>query len=178
MQLSEACESIATKINTQFKAPDWNENTSTDVLNDTIVSLQTSQKELSKKLESQEALLVNELFEKYSTAFITVNDTKFLGVQLQLGSADHLKKLAQQLGALHANSVVVLTSKVDEKANVVLAISEPLVNQKNWQAPQIIKEKIAPLIKGGGGGQKTIASAGGQDNTQLDKVIEVIKAML
>ena len=178
VQLSEACESIATKINTQFKAPDWNENTSTDVLNDTIVSLQTSQKELSKKLESQEALLVNELFEKYSTAFITVNDTKFLGVQLQLGSADHLKKLAQQLGALHANSVVVLTSKVDEKANVVLAISEPLVNQKNWQAPQIIKEKIAPLIKGGGGGQKTIASAGGQDNTQLDKVIEIIKAML
>ena len=178
IQLAEACESIASKINAQFKVPDWNENTSTDVLNDTIASLQTSQKELSKKLESQEALLVNELFEKYSTAFTTVNDIQFLGVQLQLGSADHLKKLAQQLGALHANSVVVLTSKVADKANVVLAISESLVNQKNWQAPQIIKEKIAPLIKGGGGGQKTIASAGGQDNTQLDKVIDVIKAML
>jgi alanyl-tRNA synthetase len=178
IQLAEACESIASKINAQFKAPDLNENTSTDVLNDTIASLQTSQKELSKKLESQEALLVNELFEKYSTAFTTVNDIQFLGVQLQLGSADHLKKLAQQLGTLHANSVVVLTSKVADKANVVLAISESLVNQKNWQAPQIIKEKIAPLIKGGGGGQKTIASAGGQDNTQLDKVIDVIKAML
>ena len=178
IQLAEACESIASKINARFKVPDWNENTSTDVLNDTIASLQTSQKELSKKLESQEALLVNELFEKYSTAFTTVNDIQFLGVQLQLGSADHLKKLAQQLGTLHANSVVVLTSKVADKANVVLAISESLVNQKNWQAPQIIKEKIAPLIKGGGGGQKTIASAGGQDNTQLDKVIDVIKAML
>jgi alanyl-tRNA synthetase len=178
IQLSEACESIASKINTQFKAPDWNENSSTDVLHDTIASLQTSQKELTKKLESQEALLVNELFEKHSSAFIVVNGIQFLGVQIQLGSADHLKKLAQQLGALHANSLVVLTSKVDEKANVVLAISESLVNQKNWQAPQIIKEKIAPLIKGGGGGQKTIASAGGQDNTQLDKVIDVIKAML
>ena len=178
IQLAEACESIASKINAQFKVPDWNENTSTDVLNDTIASLQTSQKELSKKLESQEALLVNELFEKYSTAFTTVNDIQFLGVQLQLGSADHLKKLAQQLGTLHANSVVVLTSKVADKANVVLAISESLVNQKNWQAPQIIKEKIAPLIKGGGGGQKTIASAGGQDATQLDQVIAVIKAML
>ena len=178
IQLSEACESIASKINTQFKAPDWNENSSTDVLHDTIASLQTSQKELTKKLESQEALLVNELFEKHSSAFIVVNGIQFLGVQIQLGSADHLKKLAQQLGALHANSLVVLTSKMDEKANVVLAISETLVNQKNWQAPQIIKEKIAPLIKGGGGGQKTIASAGGQDNTQLDKVIDVIKAML
>jgi alanyl-tRNA synthetase len=178
VQLTEVCDGIATKINTQFKAPDWNENTSTDVLNDTIVSLQTSQKELSKKLESQEALLVNELFEKYSTAFVAVNGIQFLGIQLQLGSADHLKKLAQQLGALHTDSVVLLTSKVDEKPNVVLAISESLVNQKNWQAPQIIKEKIAPLIKGGGGGQKTIASAGGQDATQLDQVIAVIKAML
>jgi alanyl-tRNA synthetase len=178
VQLTEACVSIASKINTQFNTPDWNENSSTDVLHDTIASLQTSQKELTKKLESQEALLVNELFEKHSSAFIVVNGIQFLGVQIQLGSADHLKKLAQQLGALHANSLVVLTSKVDEKANVVLAISESLVNQKNWQAPQIIKEKIAPLIKGGGGGQKTIASAGGQDNTQLDKVIDVIKAML
>ena len=178
VQLTEACVSIASKINTQFNTPDWNENSSTDVLHDTIASLQTSQKELTKKLESQEALLVNELFEKHSSAFIVVNGIQFLGVQIQLGSADHFKKLAQQLGALHANSLVVLTSKVDEKANVVLAISESLVNQKNWQAPQIIKEKIAPLIKGGGGGQKTIASAGGQDNTQLDKVIDVIKAML
>ena len=42
-------------------------------------------------------------------------------------------------------------------------------------ATQIIKEKIAPLIKGGGGGQKTLATAGGQDISQLKKVIEVVK---
>ena len=178
IQLTEACESIASKTNTPFKAPDWNENTNTDVLNDTIASLQGSQKELAKKLESQEAILVNELFEKYRHEFVTLNEVQFLGTQLQLSSADHLKKLAQQLCGLHANTVVVLTTKMDEKANVVLAISENLVNQKNWQAPQIIKEKIAPLIKGGGGGQKTIASAGGQDTTQLDQVVAVIKAML
>ena len=52
------------------------------------------------------------------------------------------------------------------------------MNEKNWQAPNIIKEKIAPLIKGGGGGQKTLASAGGQDASQLGKVLEVIKSML
>ena len=146
IQLAEACESIASKINAQFKAPDWNENTSTDVLNDTIVSLQTSQKELSKKLESQEALLVNELFEKYSTAFTTVNDIQFLGVQLQLGSADHLKKLAQQLNALHANSVVVLTSKLDDKANVVLAISDINLTDLTYALYDIQGKPIAKAI--------------------------------
>ena len=64
------------------------------------------------------------------------------------------------------------------EANVALAISESLVNEKNWQAPQIIKDKIAPLIKGGGGGQKTLASAGGQDTSQLEKVITTIREML
>ena len=52
------------------------------------------------------------------------------------------------------------------------------MNSKNWQAPAIIKEKIAPLIKGGGGGQKTLATAGGQDASQLDKVIEMVKSLL
>jgi alanyl-tRNA synthetase len=74
--------------------------------------------------------------------------------------------------------VVILTAEANGKANVALSISESLVNSKNWQAPAIIKEKIAPLIKGGGGGQKTLATAGGQDASQLAKVIEAVKALL
>jgi alanyl-tRNA synthetase len=61
---------------------------------------------------------------------------------------------------------------------VALSISASLVNSINWQAPAMIKEKIAPLIKDGGGGQKTLATAGGQDASQLDKVIEVVKSLL
>ena len=178
VQLTEACAGIAAKMNTLFTAPEWNESSSVDVLNDTISALQTSQKELSKKLESQEALLVNELFEKHRSSFVTINEIQYLGIQLQMNNAEYLKKLAQQLGALQHSSVVLLVAETAGKANIALYISEDLVNNKNWQAPSIIKEKIAPLIKGGGGGQKTLASAGGQDATQLDKVLEVIKNMI
>jgi alanyl-tRNA synthetase len=178
VQLTEACAGIAAKMNASFTAPEWNEQSSIDILNDTINALQASQKDLSKKLESQEALLVNELFEQYKTAFVTINDIEFLGVQLQLSNAEHLKKLAQQLNNLHTTAVVILTAEANGKANVALSISESLVNSKNWQAPTIIKEKIAPLIKGGGGGQKTLATAGGQDASQIDKVIEVVKSLL
>jgi alanyl-tRNA synthetase len=178
VQLTEACASIAAKMNTSFIAPEWNENSSVDVLNDTIASLQGSQKELSKKLESQEALLVNELFETYKNSFENIKDTQFIGAQLQISSADHLKKLANQLCTMHENALVILTAETGGKANVALAISEHLASTKNWQAPAIIKEKIAPLIKGGGGGQKTLATAGGQDASQLSEVITVIKSML
>ena len=165
-------------MNTSFIAPEWNENSSVDVLNDTIASLQGSQKELSKKLESQEALLVNELFETYKNSFENIKATQFIGAQLQISSGEHLKKLANQLCAMHENALVILTAETGGKANVALAISEHLASTKNWQAPAIIKEKIAPLIKGGGGGQKTLATAGGQDASQLSEVITVIKFML
>jgi alanyl-tRNA synthetase len=178
IQLTASCAMQAEKLNSIFKAPEWNEQSSVTVLNDTIAELLISQKELAKKLESQDALVVNELFEKFSTAFISVNGVSFLGEQVALSSADNLKKLANQLIALHTKSVVILTAATEGKANVALAISESLVHEKNWQAPQIIKDKIAPLIKGGGGGQKTLASAGGQDASQLEKVITAIKEML
>ena len=45
-------------------------------------------------------------------------------------------------------------------------------------AGQIIKKQVAPLIKGGGGGQKTLATAGGQDISALHQVIEAVKGLL
>jgi alanyl-tRNA synthetase len=40
------------------------------------------------------------------------------------------------------------------------------------------KEHIAPLIKGGDGGQKTLATAGGQNAGNLKEVIEKVKSLL
>jgi alanyl-tRNA synthetase len=178
VQLTEACATLAAKLSISFTAPEWNENSSVDVLNDTITTLQASQKELHKKLESQEAQLVNSLVETYANQFVDKNGIAFLGAKVNLNSADNLKKLAQLLNATQSKAVIVLVNEIEGKAAVVLSISENLVQEKGWQAPQIIKEKIAPFIKGGGGGQKTLAAAGGQDATQLEKVIEVVAGLL
>jgi len=50
--------------------------------------------------------------------------------------------------------------------------------QRNLDAIKIIKEQIAPLIKGGGGGQKTLATASGQEAGNLATVIEKVKSLL
>jgi alanyl-tRNA synthetase len=176
VQLTEASAVLAEKINVPFKAPEWNENSSVAVLNDTIASLQSSQKELSKKLESQEALLVNELTTQYSSQFESINGIAFLGKEIALSSTDNLKKLAVALGLSQNNHCIILVATIEGKASVALSISESL--SASLPATQLIKEKIAPLIKGGGGGQKTLATAGGQDASQLNKVIEVVKQSL
>jgi alanyl-tRNA synthetase len=52
------------------------------------------------------------------------------------------------------------------------------VAAKNLDAGKIIKEQVAPLIKGGGGGQKNLATAGGQDAGNLQAVLDTVKSLL
>jgi alanyl-tRNA synthetase len=177
-QLEQANAVITNSLEIATPVSVLNEQLTIAQLHDFVLQLQNTQKELKKKLESKEALLVNQLVTTYSTQFEIVNGISFLGKEVTLSSSENLKKLAQQLGALHTQSVVILVAAIDEKASVALSISDALVQSKNWQAPQVIKEQIAPLIKGGGGGQKTLAAAGGQDCSQFDKVIEAVKHLL
>jgi len=76
------------------------------------------------------------------------------------------------------NYAVVLASNIEGKAQVAILLDEKIVLSKNLDAPKIIKEYVAPLIKGGGGGQKTLATAGGQDVSNLKQVIEKVKSLL
>ncbi|RYZ24766.1 MAG: hypothetical protein EOO10_19990, partial [Chitinophagaceae bacterium] len=66
----------------------------------------------------------------------------------------------------------------DGKASVVLLFDENVVAQKGLDASALMKQKISHIIKGGGGGQKTLATAGGQDVSNLSEVIEAVKTVL
>ena len=57
-------------------------------------------------------------------------------------------------------------------------LDDTVAASKDLEAPKIIKEYITPLIKGGGGGQRTLATAGGQDASKLNDVIEKVKSLL
>ncbi len=132
-------------------------------------------KELKKKIESLEAKQLIVLKGELLTLVETINGNSFIGKVLELSNADGLKKLASEL--ISSNDIVVLAANIGGKASVAIALSESLVG-KGFEVPKIIKEHITPIIKGGGGGQKNLATAGGQDASNLDKVIEVVKGLL
>jgi alanyl-tRNA synthetase len=73
--------------------------------------------------------------------------------------------------------MVVLVANIAGKASVAVGVSDELM-AKGLEAPKLIKEHITPIIKGGGGGSKNLATAGGQDASNLDNVIEIIKRLL
>jgi alanyl-tRNA synthetase len=72
----------------------------------------------------------------------------------------------------------VLTANIEGKAQVAILIDDQTAAEKQLDAGQMIKQTVAPLIKGGGGGAKTLATAGGQNPSNLQQVIDSIRGSL
>ena len=150
-----------------------------------IEALQMENSSLTKRIESLEARQLvgirNELLKKdISFPFGEGRDgaITFLGEIIEVPNADALKKLCTDLKNHLHDHVVVLCANVGGKAHVAIGISDTVVVAKNLDAAKIIKENISSIIKGGGGGQKNLATAGGQNISELQAVIDVVKQML
>ncbi len=143
-----------------------------------IENIQAENAELKKRIEGLEARQLvgirNELLHKDEI----INKVTFVGQIVEVSNADALKKLCFDIKNHLHDHVVVLCANIDGKAFVAIGIADTVVAAKNLDAGKIIKEHISHLIKGGGGGQKNLATAGGQDISNLVGVIEKVKALL
>ena len=149
-----------------------------------VETLASENADLKKKLEKTEAKQLDALRQQLLQNVQTVGGVAFIGEIVEVPGADALKKLCFDLkpglAALPGTPpyLAVLAANIDGKAAIALLLDEQIVSSRNLQAPAIIKEHIAPLIKGGGGGQKTLATAGGQDAGNLPQVIARIRGLL
>ncbi len=143
-----------------------------------IEKLMEEKNGLQKRIESLEARQLvqvrNELLQKDEI----VNGITFIGGIIQVSHADSLKKLCFDVRNNLRDYVIVLCANIDGKPFVAIGMSDVVATAKQLDAGKIIKEHIAPLIKGGGGGQKNLATAGGQDASRLQEVIEKVKSLL
>ena len=141
----------------------------------TIENSVAENRELKKKIESLEAKQLAVIKTELAAKVETINGSTFIGAVLEVSNADGLKKLANDLKA--DAQLVIVAANIGGKASVAISISDDL-NAKGLEAPTIIKQHITPIIKGGGGGSKNLATAGGQDASNLDKVITAVKALI
>ncbi len=133
---------------------------------------------LKKRVESYEALALIGIKKELEAKVTSIGDTHFIGSVVTVSNPDGLKKLCTELQGNFTNLLVVLAANIEGKAAVAVLVDDTLNNAKGLEAQKIIKEQIAPLIKGGGGGQKGLATAGGQDPSNLMQVIESVKNLL
>jgi alanyl-tRNA synthetase len=147
-------------------------------INKSIENLLTENNNLSKRIEGLEARQLvgirNELLQKDEI----INNVTFVGDIIEVTNPDGLRKLCNDLKNHLNDHLVVLCSNIDGKAFVAVGISDTVVTAKGLDAAKIIKEQVAALIKGGGGGQKNLGTAGGQDVSNFKQLIENIKGLL
>ncbi len=141
----------------------------------TIENSVAENRELKKKIESLEAKQLAIIKTELATKLEIINGSTFIGAVLELSNADGLKKLANDLKA--DAQLVIVAANIGGKASVAISISDELI-AKGLEAPSVIKQHITPIIKGGGGGSKNLATAGGQDASNLDKIIAAVKALI
>ena len=133
---------------------------------------------LEKRVESLEARQLvgirNELLHKDEI----INNVTFIGDVVEVSSPDALKKLANDLRTNLHDYFAVLGANIGGKAHIAIAMSETVAAAKNLDAGKIIKEVVSPIIQGGGGGQKILASAGGANTHALREIIEKVRSLL
>ena len=147
-------------------------------INKSIENLLAENNTMSKRIEGLEARQLvgirNELLQKDEI----INNVTFVGEVIEVSNADALKKLCTDLKNHLHDHLVVLCSNIDGKAFVAIGISDTVVTAKGLDAAKIIKEQVAGLIKGGGGGQKNLGTAGGQDVSNFKELIAKVKSLL
>jgi alanyl-tRNA synthetase len=155
-----------------------------------VETLVAENSELKRKLEKAESRQLAELGNQLMNKAESIGGIHFIGQVVEVSNAESLKKLCFDLKNEFSSGVngkgpggasgylVVLAANIEGKAAVAILMDEQTATARDLQAPVIIKEQVAPLIKGGGGGQKTLATAGGQDASNLPQVIQRVRELL
>lgn len=142
---------------------------------DNLVQENSDLKKKAEQLENRMLVGIrNELLQKDEI----INGITFIADIVEVSNADALKKLCLDLKNNLNDYVAVLAANIGGKPFIAVGIAETVAAAKGLDAGKIIKEHIAPLIKGGGGGQKTLATAGGQDASQLKAALNAVKNLL
>lgn len=97
--------------------------------------------------------------------------------EVNVNNPDVLKQIAFGMKQTESNTILLLGAKISGKAHLSLMITEDLVKEKKLNAGQMIRE-IAKNIKGGGGGQPFLATAGGQDPDGIGKALSALREIV
>lgn len=132
------------------------------------------QKEI-EKINKDQALQISDSLLKNAEL---ISDVRFIATKVDL-DVNQAKTLAQKLRTSGDDVLTVLATQNGDKVNLIISISDALVSSSDLNAGTIIRE-IAKFVKGGGGGQPFLATAGGKDASGIDDAFnaarEIIKA--
>jgi alanyl-tRNA synthetase len=136
-----------------------------------LQQIQDQNKQLEKQIEALQSRQAGQLKQSLLERFQTQNGAHTLFELLPLDDAKAVKNLLFEMQQSHPHSIIGVGFVEKEKPQLMLLIAQSLVESQGWDAGKIIRN-AAQKIKGGGGGQKFFASAGGSDAQGLAAALQ------
>ncbi|MBN2479737.1 MAG: alanine--tRNA ligase [Parachlamydiales bacterium] len=144
-------------------------------LEEKVLSMIEDNFELNQKFKKLQKEKQGDLLSVLTNKTEKVNSINILMEKVDL-DPKQLQELSQDLLNQLKSAIVVLASEVDSRCQIIIRVSQDLIDKKIF-ANDLIKE-IAPIIQGGGGGKKDSAQAGGKEFAKVDEAFEKIKQIL
>jgi alanyl-tRNA synthetase len=145
-------------------------------LHKAVEDLMNKNQILTKEIEQLHREKAKIVKSELKAKITTINGINFLG-ELADVDTNSVKDILFQLKGETENFVGILGNADGDKCALSLIISDNLVEDKKWNASQIIRE-VSTHIQGGGGGQAFFATAGGKKSEGLKTAIEAVKSRL
>lgn len=137
-----------------------------------VEGLLESKKNLEKQLEKlhMDKLVLSDA--EFNKQVISIDGAQLLYRQLDNVGAKMIRISAENLSKKYDGIVVVYVARNDQKLSIVVAVSKKISEQYN--AGKIAKE-VSAFVGGSGGGQATLAQAGGSDIAKLKELENKVK---
>jgi alanyl-tRNA synthetase len=149
--------------------------TTPEELTEKIARLMERQRTLEKEVEALQRKLLSGGGSGGIDALVAqareVAGVKVLGLRTEVTDRGALRELAEQLRDKLGESVVLVGSASEGKAQLVATVSKSLTER--FKAGELIRP-IAAQVGGSGGGRPDMAQAGGTEVAKLDDAIEAI----
>jgi len=142
-----------------------------------VADLVEENKKLKKEIEKLQASKAGDLQQDLRKQVKGINGVNLLTAKISLADSKAVKTLVFNLEKDIGNAVVLIGNQIDGKPQLLLKISESLVESKGWNAGTFIRE-IAKEINGGGGGQAFFATAGGSKAEGIDAALAKLEGLL
>lgn len=141
-----------------------------------VENLQEENAKLKKEVEGLLKLKTKNLETDLIRQIEEINGVQFLGQKVDL-NASGIKDLVFEMGKNRNNLFLLFATEQDGKVLLSCYISKELVESRNFNAGQIVRE-LGKYIEGSGGGQPFFATAGGKNPGGIPLALEKAKEYL
>ncbi|MBW2351417.1 MAG: alanine--tRNA ligase [Deltaproteobacteria bacterium] len=159
-ELEEAVSSAAF----QLKCPRWE-------VSGKVTRLLDMTKDLEKQLQQVKTVRATQGLDELLPKIRKINNIQVLSTRVETENAKSLRDLGDRLRDKMGSGVVVIGSRADSKALLLVLVTKDLTDRLH--AGNMIKQ-VAKMIGGGGGGSPEMAQAGGPKTERLEEALETV----